>query len=84
MASVKSRARGWMWLPLSQGPEDRHGYRKVRELMAKLELKDLDFISRASKALAWICGVLLQCSAVSMACDIEVDGMGGPGRPMLM
>ena len=58
-------------------PED---VAKVRsgELLAKLELKDLDLILR-ERRLRWFRHVERSSGAIGTACDIQIDGGGGGG-----
>ena len=57
---------------------------KVRssELLAKLELKDLDLILR-ERRLRWFGHVESSSGAIRTACDIQIDGRQGAGRPKL-
>ena len=50
------------------------------ELPVKLE--DLHLILRENASLVWTCGELYS-GAVKKACDIQVGGRRGPGRPKL-
>ena len=52
------------------------------ELQAKLELEDFDLILRV-RGLPWLGHVELSSSAVRTACDIQIDGRRGAGRPKL-
>ena len=49
------------------------------QLLAKLEFEDLDLILRDK--LHWFEHVGCSSGAVRKACDIQVDGRQGPGRP---
>ena len=49
------------------------------ELLAKLELEDLDLISRERK-LRWFGHVECSSGAIRTACDIQIDGRRGAGR----
>ena len=62
-------------------PEDVATIRS-RELLAKLELEDLNLILRESR-LQWFGHVERSSGAVRTACDIQVDGRRGAGRPKL-
>ena len=55
---------------------------RPRELLVKLELKDLDLILRESK-LRWFGYVERPGGTVRSACDIQVDGRRRPGRPKM-
>ena len=62
-------------------PEDVATVRSS-ELLAKLELEDLDLILR-ERRLRWF-GHVERCSgAIRTACDIQIDGRQGAGRPKL-
>ena len=52
------------------------------KLLAKLELEDLDLILRERK-LHWFGHVERSSGAVRTACDIQIDGRRGEGRPKL-
>ena len=52
------------------------------ELLAKLEAEDLDLILR-ERRLCWFGHVELSSCAVRTACDIQIDGRWGTGRPKL-
>ena len=52
------------------------------ELLAKLELEDLDLILR-ERRLPWFGHVEYSSDAVRTACDIQIDGSWGAGRPKL-
>ena len=52
------------------------------ELLAKLELEDLDLIVREIR-LRWFGHVERSCGAIRTACDIQIDGRPGAGRPKL-
>ena len=60
-------------------PEDVATVRS-NELLAKLELRDLDLILR-ERRLCWFGHVECSSGAVRTACDILVDGRRGPGKP---
>ena len=51
---------------------------RSRELLAKLELEDLDLILR-EKRLRWFGHVERSSGAIRTACDIQIDGRGGGG-----
>ena len=53
------------------------------ELLAKLELDDLNLILR-ERRLRWFGHVERSCGAVRTACDIQIDGRRGVGRPKLI
>ena len=57
---------------------------KVRSsnLLAKLELEDLDLILR-ERRLCWFGHAEHSSGAIRTACDIQIDGRRGAGRPML-
>ena len=55
---------------------------RSRELLAKLELEDLDLILR-DRRLCWFGHVERSSGAVRTACDIQIDGRRGAGRSML-
>ena len=52
------------------------------ELLAKLELEDLDLILR-ERRLHWFGHVERSSGAVRTACDIQIEGRRGAGRPKL-
>ena len=52
------------------------------ELLAKLELEDLDLILR-ERRLRWFGHVEHTSGAIRTACDIQIDGRRGTGRPKL-
>ena len=52
------------------------------ELLAKLELENLDLIFR-ERRLRWFGDVERFSGAIRTACDIQIDGRRGPGRPRL-
>ena len=52
------------------------------ELLAKLELEDLDLILR-ERRLRWFGHVERSSGAIRTACDIQIDGRRGAGRPKL-
>ena len=52
------------------------------ELLAKLELEDLNLILR-ERRLPWFGHVERFSGAVRTACDIQIDGRPGAGRPKL-
>ena len=68
-------------------PEDVATVRSS-ELLAKLELEDLDLILR-ERRLRWFGHVERSSGAIRTACDIQIDGKrgggvgGGTGRPKL-
>ena len=62
-------------------PEDVATVRSSQSL-AKLELEDLDLILR-ERRLRWFGHVERSSVAIRTACDIQIDGRGGPGRPKL-
>ena len=51
-------------------------------LLAKLELEDLDLILR-EQSLRWFGHVERSSGAIRTACDIQIDGRRGAGRPKL-
>ena len=55
---------------------------KSSELLTKLELEDLDLILK-ERRLPWF--GLVECSsgAIRTACDIQINGRRGTGRPKL-
>ena len=55
---------------------------RSRELLAKLELEDLDLILR-DRRLCWFGHVERSSGAVRTACDIQIDGRWGAGRSKL-
>ena len=61
-------------------PEDVATVRSS-ELLAKLELEDLNLILR--ERLCWFGHVEHSSDAIRTACDIQIDGRRGPGRPKL-
>ena len=52
------------------------------ELLAKLELEDLNLILR-ERRLCWFWHVERSSGAITIACDIQIDGRRGAGRPKL-
>ena len=52
------------------------------ELLAKLELQDLDLILR-ERRLCWFGHVECSSGAIRTACDIQIDGRRGARRPNL-
>ena len=62
-------------------PEDVASVRSS-ELLAKLELEDLDLILR-ERRLRWFGHVERSNGAIRTACDIQIDGRRGAGRPKL-
>ena len=62
-------------------PEDVATVRSS-EMLAKLELEDLDLILR-ERRLHRFRHVKRSCGAIRTACDIQIDGRRGPGRPKL-
>ena len=50
------------------------------ELLAKLELEDLDLILR-ERRLCWFGHVERSSGAIRTACDIQIDGRRGQGGP---
>ena len=58
-----------------------HG--KVKRITAKLELEDLDLILR-ERRLCWFGHVERSSGAIRTACDIQIDGRRGAGRPKLI
>ena len=62
-------------------PEDVAAVRSSK-LLARLELEDLDLISR-ERRLHWFGHVERSSGAVRTACDIQIDGRWGAGRPKL-
>ena len=64
-------------------PEDVATVRASKlPVLAKLELEDLDLILR-KRRLGWFGHVERSSSAVRTACDIQIDGRQGAGRPKL-
>ena len=61
-------------------PEDVATVRSS-ELLAKLELEDLDLILR--ERLRWFGHVGRSSGAIRTTCDIQIDGRRGAGRPKL-
>ena len=55
---------------------------RSRELLAKLELEDLNLILR-DRRIHWFGHVERSSGAVRTACDIQIDGRRGAGRPKL-
>ena len=55
---------------------------RLSELLAKLELEDLNLILR-ERRLCWFGHVEHSSGAIRTACDIQVDSRQGPGRPKL-
>ena len=55
---------------------------RCNELLVRLGIEDLDLILK-EKRLQWYGHVERSNSAVKTAFDIQVDGKGGPGRPMM-
>ena len=62
-------------------PEDVATVRSS-ELLAKLELEDLDLILR-ERRLCWFGHVERSSGAIRTACDIQIDGRQAAGRPKL-
>ena len=62
-------------------PEDVATLRSS-ELLAKLELEDLERILR-ERRLRWSGHVEPSSGAIRTACDIQIDGRRGAGRPKL-
>ena len=62
-------------------PEDVATVRS-NKLLAKLELEDLDLILR-ERRLRWFGHVERSSGAIRTACDIQIDGRRGAGRPKL-
>ena len=52
------------------------------QLLAKVELEDLDLILR-ERRLRWFGYVERSSGAIRTACDIQIDGRRGTGRPKL-
>ena len=65
----------------STKPEDVATIRSS-ELLTKLELEDLDLMLRESRLL-WFGHVGRSSGAIRTACDIQIEGRRGPGRPKL-
>ena len=63
-------------------PEDMATVRS-RELLAKLELEDLDLIL-SERRLRWFGHVERSSGAIRTACDIQIDGRWGAGRSKLI
>ena len=55
---------------------------RPRELLAKLRLEDLNLILR-ERRLHWFGHVERSSGAIRTACDIQIDGRRGAGRPKL-
>ena len=55
---------------------------QISKLLAKLELEDLNLILR-ERILRWFGHVEHSSGAVRTACDIQIDGVQGAGRPKL-
>ena len=55
---------------------------RSNKLLAKLELEDLHLILRETR-LHWFWHVEHSSGAVRTACDIQIDGKQGTGRPKL-
>ena len=55
---------------------------RLSELLAELELEDLDLIFRESR-LPWFGHVERSSGAIRKACDLQIDGRRGAGRPKL-
>ena len=62
-------------------PEDVATVRSSK-LLAKLQLEDLDLILR-ERRLRWFGHVEHSSGAIRTACDIQIEGKWGAGRPML-
>ena len=62
-------------------PEDVATVRSS-ELLAKLQLEDLDLILR-ERRLRWFGHVEPSSGAIRKACDIQIEGRWGAGRPKL-
>ena len=62
-------------------PEDVATVRS-REKLAKLQLEDLDLILR-ERRLCWFGHVECSSGAIRTACDIQIEGRRGAGRPKL-
>ena len=62
-------------------PEDVATVRSS-ELLAKLELEDLNLILR-ERSLRWFGHVERSSGAIRKACDIQIEGRRGAGRPKL-
>ena len=62
-------------------PEDVATVRSS-ELLAKLQLEDLNLILR-ERRLRWFGHVERSSCAIRTACDIQIDGRRGAGRPKL-
>ena len=52
------------------------------ELLAKVELEDLDLTLR-HRRFRWFAHIERSSGAVRTACDIQIDGRRGTGRPKL-
>ena len=63
-------------------PEDVATVRS-RERLAKLQLEDLDLIL-SERRLCWFGHVECCSGAIRTACDIQIDGRWGAGRPKLL
>ena len=55
---------------------------KSNELLARLEIDDLDVILRG-KRLRWFGHVERSSRAIKTVCDMEIDGKRVPGRPKM-
>ena len=62
-------------------PEDVATVRSS-ELLAKLQLEDMDLILR-ERRLRWFGHVERSSGAIKTACDIQIEGRRGAGRPKL-
>ena len=62
-------------------PEDVATVRSI-DLLAKLELQDLDLILR-ERRLPWFGHIDPSSGAIRTACDIQIDGRRAAGRPKL-
>ena len=85
----------WLMTKTNLQPNDRAMIRQVcsikpedvatvrsSELLAKLELEELDLILR-ERRLRWFGHVERSSGAIRTVCDIQIDGRRGAGRPKL-
>ena len=81
LQSLQSNDRAMIRQVCSIKPEDVATIRSG-QLLAKLELEDLDLILRVRR-LHWFGHVERSSGAIRTACDIQIDGRRGAGRPKL-
>ena len=77
--NLQRNDRAMIRLICSIKPEDVATVRSS-ELLAKLELEDLDLILR-ERRLRWFGHVECSSGAIRTACDIQIDGRHRAGRP---